>query len=138
MSLPEVHPVALWNWMPRSRKATCVGLPSPGDYSDRRQNPRYRCRLACACNAISLMRLSPVGTGWVQDISADGLRVVLARPVQPGTFLTMRLQTLPGHLIRQLRAQVIRSSRFDDTGTRWVIGCKLSPHLSEVELDAIL
>jgi hypothetical protein len=84
------------------------------------------------------MTLSPLGTGWVQDISSDGLRVVMARPVPPGTFLALRLQTLPGQLIRRLRAQVIRNSRFDSDGTRWVIGCKLSPHLAEYELDAIL
>jgi PilZ domain len=130
--------VTLWKWMPRSRKATGLAFPEGADYADRRHNPRYRCRLACACNAISLMRLSSLGTGWVQDISAEGLRLVLRRPVPPGTFLSLRLQTLPGQLIRQLRAQVIRSSRFDNEGTRWVVGCKFSPHLSEVELDAML
>jgi hypothetical protein len=124
--------------LPRARKRTCLAPPPASDSPDRRQTPRYRCRLTYECYPISLVPLQPLGTGQVADISTDGIRVLLGRPVPAGTFLALSLHTHPGQLVRQLRARVIRSSRPAPGSGQWIIGCKLSPVLSEAELDALL
>lgn len=129
--------MTVWTWLPRARKTTCLAPPPNGDSFERRQTPRYRCRLACSCDAITLNRLPSLGVGQVADISADGLRLLFGRPLPLGTFLALGVQTQPGELGRQLRAQVVRSSR-NHNDPRWVIGCKFSPMLSETELDALL
>ncbi|OAI48708.1 hypothetical protein AYO44_18710 [Planctomycetaceae bacterium SCGC AG-212-F19] len=129
--------MTVWTWCPRARKTTCLAPPPNIDSLERRQTPRYRCRLACSCDAITLNRLPTLGVGQLADISADGLRLIFGRPLPLGTFLALGLRTPPGELVTQLRAQVVHSTRHD-TDFRWVIGCKLSPMLSEIELDDLL
>ena len=124
-------------WLPRARKSTCLAFPCDDAAPERRLTPRYRCRLPCACDAITLNKLPPLGFGQLEDISADGLRLIFGRPLPLGTFLSIDLRTPPGHLVTHLRAQVIRSARHG-TDFRWIIGCKLSPMLSELELDDLL
>ena len=47
--------------LPRARKTTCLAPPRL-DSPERREAPRYRCRLNCLCSTISLARKLPA---WI-------------------------------------------------------------------------
>ena len=129
--------MALWKWLPRARKATCLAPPSQGTARERRAMARYRCRLNCYYSPITLGPKGPPGMARVRDLSADGIRLEAVHPLPPGTFIALSLQTLPGQFMRQLRARVIRLSRAVHND-RWIVGCHLTTELSEQELDALL
>ena len=61
----------------------------------------------------------------VRDASCTGLRLTLARRLQPGSLLIVRLRE------RFLSAQVVYTTRQE---SHWVAGCKLHAPLSEAEL----
>jgi hypothetical protein len=81
-----------------------------------------------------LTRPSTFWAAQIQDISAEGARLVLNHPVPAGSFLTIRMPPDSDEEMRMLRARVVRSIRRDES-RQWVVGCIINPQLTDAELD---
>jgi hypothetical protein len=128
--------VAIWNWRSRARKATFVAQPLKSG-QDRREAVRYPCSLRCFCRAIRLAPESPMVLARVHDLSIDGLRLLLAHPLERGTFLALSLQTPEGNSVRPLKGCVMHNAP-DPNSERWIVGCTLAHPLSEAEMKSLL
>src|SRR5262249_4531549 len=109
------------------------------------QQPVANERRACVRFTTELEALCQPGSGrldstwWLAricNISAGGLGLVIRRRVQPGTILTVDLDSPARNSARTFHAQV----RHATTGTdgMWVVGCVLANRLSDEELQALL
>ena len=70
------------------------------------------------------------------DVSVGGIGLLLARPVAPGTKLTIPMRSRQERLSPPLRAAVVHARPQAD-GT-WRIGCAFDHTLSVAELEALL
>jgi hypothetical protein len=95
---------------------------------EQRRDSRYRCsklaRVFPTNSPKSLARLS-----IVRDISANGIGLLLARSLSPGTLINVELS---GRVIINRLARVVHSTR---TEGGWIIGCTLDNPLSNQELQ---
>jgi hypothetical protein len=84
--------------------------------------------------------LSPRLAGWkgqIQDISAEGVLLLLTNPVPPGTFLIIEPESNGRGPRPPLRGRVVRSSRDGSTGP-WSIGCTFHPRLPDSQLNSLI
>jgi hypothetical protein len=105
--------------------------PEPSVKTERRARPRFPIDRYVACQAHETR------TGWlarIRDISQRGIALVLRHRFEPGTELTIELET--NGWPRHLSVRVIYATR--DTKDRWIIGCAFVSQLSEEELQGIL
>jgi hypothetical protein len=68
----------------------------------------------------------------VQNVSANGIGLLLMNPLAPGTLLEIELQ---GRSPSTRIARVVHSTK-QESG--WLVGCTLNQSLSETELDRML
>jgi hypothetical protein len=97
---------------------------------DRRAHPRYLCWVEVVATA---------GTNAPQparllDLSANGARIALLRPLATGAELRLMLPRGQG-LPNVLAAQVARVNR---TTTGWEAGCTFEPPLADEQLAVLL
>jgi hypothetical protein len=98
-----------------------------------RGSPRYRCALA-TLGRVSFPPQNTAQDAWIHDLSKIGAGLNLAKPIQPGTAVVVRLKG--GTLILEIPATIIHSTALID-GT-WRVGCSFSRKLSAEELDCLL
>jgi hypothetical protein len=108
---------------------------APAVSRDRRGSRRFPVRLegCCRIEGAKDPRVWPVR---VQDISVSGVALLLDRPVEPGTVLTVELchsDERPPHRVTVRVLHLQPRSR-----TEWRIGCQFMPDLSDRELQALL
>jgi hypothetical protein len=72
----------------------------------------------------------------VQDVSASGVGILLARRCEPGTELVIEVSAGADRAVRSLPARVVRV-RKDNFG-HWMHGCAFLAPLEEPELTALL
>jgi hypothetical protein len=95
-----------------------------------RSEPRYHCpRLARVSPQKGPKNLSRLSI--VRNISANGIGLLLTRPVEPGTLLDVELRS---RSIVTRVAQVVHSSKQEDG---WLVGCTLTNPLSDPELQQL-
>ncbi len=104
--------------------------------SERRAAPRTACRVSVYCQAASPQAGGLWWQGTVLDVSTRGLRLLMNRPIEAGTSLTI---TLPGGPVegrrRVLGARVVRVTERDDG---WDAGCRLlGSKLTEDEIRVL-
>jgi CheY-like chemotaxis protein len=114
---------------PLACHADAASPPGP----ERRRAVRYRIARDSLCQPVG-----PAGgarwLGRLRDISVGGMRVLLERHLDVGTFLVVELPERDG--IRRLFAQVVRAA--PDSDGRWELGCHFTCRLSDDELRALL
>lgn len=101
---------------------------------DRRHTDRSVCDFTCACTPITLNRRGHFYHAKVRDLSCTGIGLLVNRPIEPGSFLAIRLDDRGG---LPLCAKVVHCTlRSDELG--WVVGCTLTRQLTLDELDALV
>jgi hypothetical protein len=73
--------------------------------------------------------------GRVIDISASGLSLLVADPVDGGTLLSLQLQACTEHPAVTMLACVVRVAA--DPSGQWVLGCNFMRELTGRELEAL-
>jgi hypothetical protein len=69
----------------------------------------------------------------LENISENGIRLLVDRPLEPGTVMALRLQSGPSSIIQSARVVYARPR----TAEEWAIGCKLAVPLSGSELESL-
>jgi hypothetical protein len=72
----------------------------------------------------------------VQDVSATGIALLLARRCEPGTELSVEVASAPGRAARCLPVRVVRVRR--DHYGHWLHGCTFFTELDRAELAGLL
>src|SRR5262249_32954563 len=111
------------------------GSSPPTTAGERRAWVRVRTELEALCQPGSGRLDSAWWLAKICDISVGGLGLVLRRRFEPGTILTVDLDSPARKMARTFQAQV----RHATTGTdgTWVVGCALANRLSDEELEAL-
>jgi PilZ domain len=108
----------------------CARQTKPRE-ANRRSAARIPCSHQSPVRLLVLPGLPPVW-GFTRDTSATGMGLLLSRPLEPGTVLTLELgQAVPGDA-GTLSAQVVHATPFPKGG--WLVGCQLSRPLRDDEL----
>lgn len=98
-----------------------------------RGSPRYRCALATLGRLYFPPQANPEDA-WIHDLSKIGVGLNLAKPLDAGTPLVVRLKG--GTLVLEIEAKVVHSTPQVD-GT-WRVGCAFGRKLSAEELESLL
>lgn len=117
-----------------------IGPSGPGDNAvlhslDRRTAPRARCRW----NASALFLVRPsylCHQASVWDVCPDGVALLLAEPLAPGTLLALRLAPKGTEPFPTRLAEVTHLRTF--RGGIWVAGCRLRRPLDPSEVSALV
>jgi serine/threonine protein kinase len=146
---------------PAKRPATCAellkllrgrpmtaGTPKPdarpqAEADNRRGCVRYALGVGsnCTINTSALDENAPPDAQevWplvVQDVSASGIGLLLARRCEPGTELSVEVAISPNREVQSLLARVVRV-RKDNYG-HWMHGCVFLDPLAEEELSVLI
>ncbi len=102
---------------------------------ERRSAARHACGFQASRYLIASVAdsLSPA---WVHNISTGGVLMLLARPVEPGSLLAVKLLKLSDpapsmHLVRILHVR-------EDAGGTWLVGGAFVDEVSEDDLGELL
>jgi hypothetical protein len=99
--------------------------------ANRRQAPRHQCPHPSPVRLLVLPGRPPVW-GFTRDVSTTGLGLLLSRPLDAGTVLTLELgEEVPADT-STLSGQVVHATPFPQGG--WLVGCRLSRPLREEEM----
>jgi hypothetical protein len=93
--------------------------------SERRRCSRQVCRSLYALCQEPRSSINELRAGQVQDLSADGIGLVLSRPYCPGAELEVELQDQAGWVQETVRVRVIHAS--PKPSDHWLVGCSLLP-----------
>jgi PilZ domain len=97
---------------------------------DRRAHPRYLCWV----EAVATAKENTPQPARLLDLSANGVRIALLRPLETGAELRLMLPRGQG-LPNVLTGCVARISR---TSTGWEAGCTFDPPLADEQLALLL
>ncbi len=109
--------------------------------NERRQAVRYPCALATVCDmptSIHPTTETPVDQwpGKVLNLSVSGIGLLLRRRFEPGTMMTILLESLDRSVQAQREVEVVRSER--TRGEQWFIGGRFTQPLEKDELRRFL
>lgn len=100
---------------------------------ERRGWARRACQLTPDCYPLALPAVER-WRGQLEDVSASGVRVVLDRPLEPGSLLVLELPGPADSPPRRFVARVLRA--VPEADGRWSLGCAFARHLSPDRLEA--
>jgi hypothetical protein len=107
----------------------------PSTPDDQRNWVRFPGRVKAACQVVSAVA-EPAWAAEVLDISPSGIGLIVERPIETGTLLTLDLQDAAGRIRTSMLACVVHVT--DRDGGRRALGCNFIRELSEQELHALL
>jgi hypothetical protein len=96
-------------------------------------------RLACTRPIPRRLALEPgreLDDGWVVDLSAGGLCVLLNTRPERGAVLYLELESHPDHPPVALRARVVRVQAMPEGD--WLVGCQYLEPISEETVKGLL
>jgi PilZ domain len=96
--------------------------------------PRYRYRPAHPVRVTAPGVEAAPRLASLHDLSANGVGLLVERPVTPGMVLVLEVLTWGGAILR-LVARVAHASPW--TADRWLIGCALYRPLAARELESL-
>jgi hypothetical protein len=108
-------------------------LKPPGN--DQRNWQRFACNVKATCLVVA----DPAQERWgaqVLNISPSGVGLLTTRPVEPGTLLSVDLESPHGTATRTMLACVVHVT--PRTGGETALGCNFIRALSEDDLEALL
>jgi serine/threonine protein kinase len=103
--------------------------------TERRAAVRHETGLESKCEPLAFFR-EKCWQARIQDISLAGVRLILPRRFEPGTFLTVEIKSRDGHSMASHVVKVLRAQR--DKPRQWSLGCTFLRPISAVELKALL
>ncbi len=102
---------------------------------DRRAGPRYSANPETSCRVTATDDLESQ-PAEIDNISASGIKVILHRSYEVGTFLVVRLTTMNGSLERILMTRVIRVA--PEAAGKYSLGCAFLTPLQGHELFTLV
>ena len=106
-------------------------IASNRSWFEKRIEPRHNCR--------KLVRIRPVTTpessfrlSLVQDVSANGIGLLLSNQVAPGALLEVEVE---GRSCTRRFARVMHCTKHEGG---WLVGCQLNHSLSDSEMEKLL
>ena len=102
--------------------------------SERRRTARFECRRSNRWRLFATATSSS-GEGTVQDISVDGISLIVDSELQPGLFLDLTLAADDGPS-QQTLVRVRRVTPREDGS--WIVGCTFVKKLTREELQGWL
>jgi hypothetical protein len=103
-----------------------------GAADDLRAYVRFPCELEMACEAVPAAEPVPVR---VLNLSANGIGLVAAQPLEAGTLLSVELSAAGDRPPLTVLACVVYVSLRGDG--QWLLGCNFASELSEESLEAL-
>jgi hypothetical protein len=101
--------------------------PSQAPAAEHRAFVRYLCQATAVVDGC--------WSAKVEDVSRDGLRLLLDRRFEAGTLLRVEVELGKETLLPLLARVIYLVNRPDGT---WVVGCSLAKELTEDELQVLL
>ena len=104
-----------------------------------RGNKRATVRYRCAPATIGKLYVSDdheYQHAWVLNLSAQGIGLILTRPVAAGTFVVIHLRSNDPARTYELTAHVVHCTALPHG--EWNLGCELVNPLSLEDLDLLL
>jgi PilZ domain len=109
---------------------------TPPAKSERRRTARFECRRTNRWRLFATTACSS-GEGTVQDISVDGISLIVNSELRPGLFLDLTLAGDDGESSSQ--QTLVRVRRVTPRGDgSWIVGCTFVKKLSQEELQVWL
>jgi hypothetical protein len=109
---------------------------TPPAKSERRRTARFECRRTNRWRLFATASCSS-GEGTVQDISVDGLSLIVNSELRPGLFLDVTLSSAEeGNSCQPMLVRVRRVTPREDGS--WIAGCTFVKKLSKEELQGWL
>lgn len=109
--------------------------PARGSRSERRAVIRYPSGKNSSCRPLREEK-AVRWQGTVQDVSADGIGLILTRRFEPRTVLSVEIAAGAQTPARRLLVRVVRVSRL--APRRWLVGCVFPTRLGEEEVQGLL
>jgi hypothetical protein len=110
-------------------------VSTDSNWQDRRLEVRHCLGLSISCKTVD----QGAGVAWqgeCQDLSRQGIRLLLDRRFQPGTLLLIELQAPNRSMVHSFLTRVRWTEKHDPAG--WVAGCVLVCPLSDEEEDSLV
>jgi hypothetical protein len=101
--------------------------------AERRMAERHFCRRRPEVRLLTRPGLQ-VLNARVENVSSNGLRLLVGGPLEPGTILGLQLRNDRPSLIQS--ARVVYAKQHSEG--EWAVGCKLSVPLSAGELKSLV
>ena len=118
-----------------NRSSPPVNSPDPCRGMDRRARVRYAAHQQAFCQPGSGRLEDHWWRATVQDISMNGIGLIVPRHFEPGTALTIELYHADQSFASALPIHVARTAAAPGGG--WLLGCTLTHPLQENELKAL-
>ncbi len=106
--------------------------PSPGN---QRATVRYRCPPATPGRVYAAEDLE-YQRGWLQDLSATGIGLLMCKPLHNDLFVTIQLKSINSKKSYNLAAHVVHATQ--QPSGEWIVGCHFVDELSLEDLDDLL
>jgi serine/threonine-protein kinase len=108
---------------------------------ERRAAARFECTVPIPCTVRrascgEIAAQPSCSDGQVRDLSSNGIGLLLSRAIEPGSLLTVNLDTGNGQVKTTRDVLVMRVTSLE--GRRWFVGGKLTKGLSKEELRLLL
>jgi hypothetical protein len=103
--------------------------------TERRAFVRYSCTHNISCRPIQSEGMDR-WPAMIDDISLNGLSLVICRPFAKGEILALELPNAPESFRRRLFVRVIHAQA--QPGDVWVVGCRFIHRLTDYELEALV
>jgi hypothetical protein len=113
--------------------------PNQNTTASSRGNKRATVRYRCAPATIGKLYVSEdqeYQHAWVLNLSAQGIGMILTRPVPTGTFVIIHIKSNDSAKIYELTANIMHCTSLPHG--EWNVGCELIKALSAEDLDLLL
>jgi hypothetical protein len=106
-------------------------MPDP---TDRRAAERFPVNADTSCTFVAKV-VEEFGQAKLKNISTDGIGLLLTRPVQPGTLLTVRLSNPRRSFTKTTVVRVVHGTPHEGG---FLVGCTFDTPLSYTELTTLV
>jgi hypothetical protein len=122
-------------------ESTAPATTMPERPADRRVHTRHACRLNSLCKPVGRHQTGRPWKGWIEDVSIEGLKLILNRRFEPGTLLAVEVDVSKEELVQVFNSaisrfflvKVVRVIRRRDR--KYTLGCLLVKKFNDDDLD---
>ncbi|MGE3806462.1 MAG: PilZ domain-containing protein [Gemmataceae bacterium] len=107
--------------------------PDAAKAVERRTSVRYSC---AGRGPGTLVNVFNNGPAFILDISTDGVRLLVSKPLAPGDILALEIRNRHQQYLRTLWLRIVRAS--ESTFGSWIVGAALLHSLSQAEVEDFL
>jgi c-di-GMP-binding flagellar brake protein YcgR len=109
---------------------------SQGTGHEQRRSVRYSCVLDASCWTSDAVEFNTSVSAVVLNISRGGMALLIGQHFEPGTILTVGLDSTTQDFLPPLKARVVHAQQRPNGD--WVLGCAFVRPLTDEDLQALL